>query len=500
MRLTRRIRIQLVVFAVVSLVAALVMSIGFMELPARLFGIGQYRVTMQLPVTGGLYATGNVTYRGLEVGRVVDVRMTDTGVEADLSLKSDVRVPADLTAQVHSRSAIGEQYVELIPARDAPDTTLKDGDVIPADRTTVPVDINTLLNQTNQGLEAIPGDNLKTVVDEGAAAFSGLGPDLARLVRGSTRLASDARAHLPELTTLIDQSGPVLDTQADTADSIAAWASHLARITEQFKQRDPALRGLLEDGAATAEQVRQLLDRLQPSLPIMLANLTGIADLALTYNAGVEQFLVLLPQAIAILGSSLVPGMGVMTAYKGPFVTFDLNLNLPPPCMTGYLPPSQQRSPVFEDYPDRPAGDLYCRVPQDSAFNVRGARNLPCVNKPGKRAATAAMCNSDEEYVPLNDGFNWKGDPNATSSGQSVPQAAPDAAPVSGAPPPGAGGNEMPAQPAAIIESDTAPVAFAHYDPATGTYIGPDGNSYTQSNLAANRPQQTWQSMLVPGS
>ena len=56
---------------------------------------------------------------------------------------------------------------------------------------------------------------------------------------------------------------------------------------------------------------------------------------------------------------------------------------------------------------------MYCRIPQDAPFNVRGARNLPCVTVPGKRAPTVKMCESDENYIPLNDGYNWKGDPNA---------------------------------------------------------------------------------------
>jgi phospholipid/cholesterol/gamma-HCH transport system substrate-binding protein len=50
-------------------------------------------------------------------------------------------------------------------------------------------------------------------------------------------------------------------------------------------------------------------------------------------------------------------------------------------------------------------------------FDVRGARNLPCITVPGKRAPTAKMCESNEYYVPLNDGYNWRGDPNATLSG-----------------------------------------------------------------------------------
>jgi phospholipid/cholesterol/gamma-HCH transport system substrate-binding protein len=488
MRLTRRVKIQLILIALISLVAGAVMSIGFIGLPNLLFGIGHYRVVLQLPTTGGLYTTSNVTYRGQEIGRVTDVRMTDTGVEAMLSLKSDVKIPSDLDAQVHSRSAIGEQYVDLVPRADAGATALKNGDVIPVDRTSVPADINSLLDKANRGLEAIPGDNLKTVVDEGALAFGGLGPEISRIVKGSTRLAVDAKRSLPKLTNLIDQAKPVLDTQTDTSDQIATWAAHMANITGQVKHQDAAVRGVLQNGPAAAEEGRKLFESLQPTLPILLANLSSVADVAVVYHPSIEQVLVLLPQAIAILDSALVPDLGSTSPYAGPFVTFDLNLNVPPPCLTGYLPPNQQRSPAFEDYPDRPQGDLYCRVPQDSAFNVRGARNLPCVTKPGKRAPTARMCESDEQYVPLNEGYNWKGDPNATLSGQGIPQL------PSGAPPTPA------AQPSSPPAQAEPPPAVAQYDPATGSYVGPDGNLYTQANLAQTGKPETWQSMLVPAN
>lgn len=89
----------------------------------------------------------------------------------------------------------------------------------------------------------------------------------------------------------------------------------------------------------------------------------------------------------------------------GDYLVFNLNLNLnlPPPCTTGFLPAQQQRAPSLQDYPDRPQGDLYCRVPQDAPFNVCGARNTPCTTVPGKRAPTVKMCESDEQYIPLND-------------------------------------------------------------------------------------------------
>src|SRR5690625_7995847 len=91
------------------------MFFNYMQVPTAFFGLNRYTVTVQLPQAGGLYPGGNVTYRGVEVGRVHAVRLSDSAVEAVLQLDSDVRIPADLSAQVHSVSAVGEQYVELLP-------------------------------------------------------------------------------------------------------------------------------------------------------------------------------------------------------------------------------------------------------------------------------------------------------------------------------------------------------------------------------------------------
>src|SRR5262249_42488480 len=159
-----RILVQLTIFCVLALAALGVMVFGYMRLP-ELMGIGQYRVTVELPETGGLYPRGNVTYRGAQVGLVDSVQLTETGVKAVLSLDSNIKIPADVDAEVHSVSSVGEQFVQLIP-RSADGPTLSDGDVIPVDRTSVPTDINTVLDATNRGLEVIPRDNLKTVVDE----------------------------------------------------------------------------------------------------------------------------------------------------------------------------------------------------------------------------------------------------------------------------------------------------------------------------------------------
>jgi phospholipid/cholesterol/gamma-HCH transport system substrate-binding protein len=485
MNLNRTIKIQLIVFTVVALVAILTVGLGYLALPSYFLGVGQYTVKMELAESGNLYPTGNVTYRGTEVGRVTAVRLTDTGVEADLSLKSDIAIPSDLDAQVHSQTAVGEQYVALLPRGPAP--PLKNGDVIPRDRTSAPPNIGRLLDAANRGVEAIPDDNLKTVIDESYTALGGLGPEFARVVDGATSLAIDADKNRDALVSLIEDSKPVFDSQTDTADSVRAWAAHLATITGQLKTQDGALAGVLEKGPGATDEARALFDRLKPTLPTVLANLVSVEKVAVVYQPAIEQILVLLPQGTASVAAGMVPDLYNKTDYRGFYLSFNLNLNLPPPCTTGFLPAQQHRGPEFEDAPPRAPGDVYCRTPQDGMFNVRGAKNLPCLERPGKRAPTVAMCNSDEQYVPLNDGYNWKGDPNATLSGQAVPQLPPGSPPAAGPPP-------APPPPAA-----PTPIAAAQYDPATGRYVGPDGRIYTQSDLANNAPQEkNWQTMLMP--
>lgn len=486
MILSRRIRIQLVIFAVIAVVGMTVMALGYIKLPA-MFGVDRYTVTVELPRAGGLYPNGNVTYRGTEVGKVTSVHLTHRGtVAAELSLKSGIAIPSNLDAEVHSQSAVGEQYVALFP-RDASSPPLKDGSVIALQNSTVPPDIDTILDEANKGLQVIPRDNVKTVVDESYAAVGGLGPELSRIVKGGSALASHANANLDSLTKLIDGSAPVLDSQTGSADSIKAWASHLAQITASLRDNDASLAGVIDNGGPATEQAHQLIDRLAPSLPVLLANLVTVDKVAIAYQPDVEQLLVLVPHIVAISQAATVANQNTGQPYEGAALQdFSLNIFLPPPCTTGFLPPQQRRTPAQVDYPERPTGDLYCRVPQDSPFNVRGVRNIPCETVPGKRAPTVKMCESDEQYVPLNNGYNWKGDPNATLSGQAIPQLPPGAPPA--------------ASPASIPPpAAPPPLAVAEYDPATGNYVGPDGHLYNQSDLVDNdSKEKTWRDMLTP--
>lgn len=114
MKITRFVRMQLMIFAIVTVVAMAVMALFYIRIPS-MFGVGSYQVQLLLPTSGGLYQNANVSYRGVYVGKVDSVRLTDTGVEATLTIENDADIPASSTASVRSVSAIGEQFVEFTP-------------------------------------------------------------------------------------------------------------------------------------------------------------------------------------------------------------------------------------------------------------------------------------------------------------------------------------------------------------------------------------------------
>ena len=85
--LTRFVRNQLIIFTVASVLGIAAMVLVYMQVPT-LLGIGRMTVKVELPRTGGLYRFSNVTYRGVQIGRVTDVKATRDGAVATLSVSS----------------------------------------------------------------------------------------------------------------------------------------------------------------------------------------------------------------------------------------------------------------------------------------------------------------------------------------------------------------------------------------------------------------------------
>ena len=64
--------------------------------------------------------------------------------------------------------------------------------------------------------------------------------------------------------------------------------SFVSFLQVPLKTQDPAVSRALNDGPAAADETRALLDRLQPSLPILMADLTSLDQVGITYRNDLE--------------------------------------------------------------------------------------------------------------------------------------------------------------------------------------------------------------------
>ena len=119
-------KIQLGIFALITVITLTVMGIYYLRVPAAL-GIGTYGVSADFVAGGGLYKNANVTYRGVAVGRVESVGLNPNGVTAEMRLNSGTPIPSNVTATVKSVSAIGEQYIDLVPPANSSPAKLSNG-------------------------------------------------------------------------------------------------------------------------------------------------------------------------------------------------------------------------------------------------------------------------------------------------------------------------------------------------------------------------------------
>jgi phospholipid/cholesterol/gamma-HCH transport system substrate-binding protein len=522
--LTRFIKFQLVLFTILTIIAVVVLGWYYLRVPS-LAGVGTYDLHANLPRSGGLYGTANVTYRGTQIGKVTEVSPTENGAEATLRIESRYKIPIDAVPNVHSVSAIGEQYLDLVSDGN-PGRYYANGQTITQEGT-VPSEVGPALDSANQGLAALPKEKIDGLLTETAEAVGGLGPALQRLVDSTTNIAQGFKDNLPQVNDIIAHAPPILDSQVNSGDNIERWAHNLNVIASQSAAQDAALRSGLQAAAPTLDQTSELFSNVRDALPQTLANLSVVIDMLKRYHKGLEQTLVILPQGAAVAqAGTLFDNVGQLPLA--------LSINQPPPCLTGFLPASEWRSPADTSTRPLPSG-TYCKIPKDYQGNVvRGARNYPCVDVPGKRAATPRECRTDEPYVPL--GTNpWYGDPNQVLScpapaarcdqgvnpgrgvipapnvnsgvnplpADQLPPPARASAPISDAlSPPGQGTVQCSGQqpnPCTYTPAPGPPGSTAVYSPTRGQVVGPDGVRYNVSN-SSNPGDDGWKEMLAPAS
>jgi phospholipid/cholesterol/gamma-HCH transport system substrate-binding protein len=463
--LSRGVKVQLVVFALITVLGISYTAVRFIGIGRGVLGQG-YVAYVDLTDSGGIFTNAEVTYRGVTVGRVGPIELTRDGLRVRLNLNRGRHIPRDSIAVVANRSAVGEQYIDLRPRSDgAPYLDSGAPYTIPKQDTKLPVPTQELLGNLDKLVASVDQQDLATVVDELDKAFAGSAADLQAILDSSDRLLREANDNFPAASDLLDNGRVVLDTQRDEAGNIRNFARNLAVLTDELRRDDSNLRDVLDSTTPAATQANGLIRDLAPTLPVLLANLTSTGQVITSRIDGLRSLLILYPATLAG-GFTVTPGDG--TEHFG----LVLNLNSPPPCTKGYEKTEIRYPQDTRDLPAEP--NVGCKLPRDSQQDVRGARNAP----PPRPAPALPPGATEGAGEPPGGASGGASDGSGGSSGESADGSSGGSAD---------GGRQAAAQatqPTPSSSSATAQdfspnsVVMSGYDPLTGAVIGPNGQRY----------------------
>lgn len=275
-------------------------------------GAQPFTISVELPTGGGLYPGSYVTYRGVDVGRVGAMTLHRNDVVASASIDAGTRIPTDVTATVRDLSAVGEQYLDLVPndppGRAATDAVLRAGSVIRPAQVRTPVNIGKLLEDLGNLVAGISPTDVDEIATALGTGFSGTGQDLRTITVTGQQLVTALRAAEPATVTLIDQADPLLQTVLATDDDLGTFATGIDQLTAQLQASNGDLNALLANGVQVESQVTPFLGTETTPITDLLQDTAPLVDITAQSQPAVQAFLQILPIFAGDIASTVHDG------------------------------------------------------------------------------------------------------------------------------------------------------------------------------------------------
>lgn len=272
----------------------------------------RYTVVAVFPDAGGVFTNQEVTYRGITVGQVGKMSVVPEGVEIELLIDEGTKIPEeDVEARVMFKSAVGEQFVDILPGSDdAP--YLADGARIPLDQTSIPVSTQDLLSTLQAVLEGVPPEALKGAIDSAGNALTGRGDDIATILDSMARLAELFAERAPEVQGILRNGTEVGGAFVASREDFAAAIRDLVVVSETLEGSTDELRRLLIGANITSEELVGLIRDSRGDLHQTIREIAEINDIQADKQNALEALFTFLPRGLGTVVKTFEPETGMI--------------------------------------------------------------------------------------------------------------------------------------------------------------------------------------------
>lgn len=270
-------------------------------------GGGTYHVTATFDDVGDLQKAGAVQVADVRVGKISSIKLTkDFRAKVGLSIESGVHIPKNSEALVRTTSLLGEKFVELRPMGSPTETPyLSNGDTVT--RTQQAPELEFVADSAIELLGAVNSSDVATLVQTGAEAFQGRGPELNRLISDLSTISATLASRTQQLTAIIDNLDRGAQTLAAGSSDLKTLLTNLATTSQILADnRQKAIDAVHQLSRLAAVQ-NDVLDKYHQNLDTQIKQVDAILAVAATQTQQLgtvvdflNQFVYALPKAIPV--------------------------------------------------------------------------------------------------------------------------------------------------------------------------------------------------------
>ncbi|MEV6066684.1 MlaD family protein [Nocardia sp. NPDC052001] len=301
--------VSLLSIAVVSILGAIYLAYGVVRLDTF---VDYTTARMVLTNSGSIGVRSPVLLSGVRVGDVTSVDTTAAGVEVNFRIDDTYRIPVDSRVVIENLSAIGEPYIEFVPATGA-GPYLRSGQTVATEKIRMPTSIPEVAQLVVKFLNQLDPESIKPLIETLDRALTGTESTVPGLARASDLLAASMISRSPQLGAVITNLQSLAGDMDWAAPAISAgnpqWVDFgvgVDRIAAAFGDLVKIAPGprMYAEGNGLAPFLQQLAEWVRTVGPDLQALLPVLQPLVRTGISTIPQVDIssLLAQALASVG------------------------------------------------------------------------------------------------------------------------------------------------------------------------------------------------------
>ena len=289
-------RSRLAAATAVSLAGVLV---GAVALIAHESFLGPTRITAYFTSAAGIYPGDDIRVSGVKVGTISAIQPLPGQVRLALDVDTDVPIPANAKAVIVSQNLVSARYIQLTPAyhKSQGGPTLRSGEVIPVDRTAVPVEWDEVVSQlTKLATDLGPASDLSPTavgrfIDSAANAMDGNGGKLRQTLAqlsGVGRILANGSGNIVDT---IKNLQNFITTLRNSKTQIVQFENRLATLSSVVNDSRSDLDAALSDLSVAVGEVQRFIAGTRDKTAEQFARLTNVTQTLVDQRMDVENIL-----------------------------------------------------------------------------------------------------------------------------------------------------------------------------------------------------------------